>query len=149
MLNKKLVTAEIEDNLTLLDLLRNHFSLLGAKEGCGYGECGTCTVIVDGNAVNACLMLAAFVDNKSVLTIEAAKDMPNDFLPLIQSFVDHGAVQCGYCTPGMIMNAKALIDGSKHLSTEEIKIGMAGNLCRCTGYAKIIKAIESCNCKLQ
>ena len=143
-LNHYPVSIEIEDHLTLLDLLRDHFSLTGAKEGCGYGECGACTVLMDNKAVNACLMLAAFVNNKTILTIEGLKDQRGELDPIQKAFIEHGAVQCGYCTPGMIMSAKALLAENNNPTEKEIKENMAGNICRCTGYVKIVKAIENC-----
>lgn len=144
ILNHNPVSIEIEDNMTLLDLLRNKFSLFGAKEGCGYGECGACTVLVNNQAVNACLMLAAFVDGKEILTIEGLTSQSGDLDPIQKAFINNGAVQCGYCTPGMIMSAKALLIDNNNPTEEEIRENMAGNLCRCTGYVKIVKAIESC-----
>ncbi len=142
-LNKKNVNVVIEEHWTLLEMLREHFELFGSKEGCGYGECGACTVLVDNKAVNACLMLAAFVDQKSVITIEGLTGELGDLHPLQQAFIDHGAIQCGFCSPGMILNAKALLDENPDLNEEEIRRGMAGNLCRCTGYEKIVKAIQA------
>ncbi len=141
-LNGVPVSATIEDNLTLLELLRDQFALKGTKEGCGYGECGTCTVIVNNKAINSCLMLAAFVNDKIVKTIESLQCNEGPVDSLVQSFIDHGAIQCGFCTPGMIMNAKALLDENPNISENGIKEGMAGNLCRCTGYVKINSAIK-------
>lgn len=146
-LNSEQVSIDIEDHMTLLEMLRQHFDLLGAKEGCGYGECGTCTVLVDNKAVSSCLMLAAFVNKRSVQTVEGLAGKPGTLDPLQQAFVYHGAIQCGYCTPGMIMNAKALLSENPNPTREQIRHGMAGNLCRCTGYVKITEAIEACKDK--
>jgi len=128
------------ENVTLLRFLREHAGLTGTKEGCGGGECGACTVLLDGRAVNACLILAAEVDGASVRTIEGeARDgQPSD---LQQAFLRRHAVQCGYCTPGMVMSARALIERNPKPSVEEIKEGLEGNFCRCTGYAQIIEAV--------
>jgi aerobic carbon-monoxide dehydrogenase small subunit len=151
LLNGDPVTADLPDHLTLLEALREEFALRGTKEGCGYGECGSCTVLVDGEAINACLMLAAFVNGKSVQTIEGLAGERGRLDPLQESFVRHGAVQCGFCTPGMIMSAKALLAENASPTRDQIRRGMAGNLCRCTGYAKIVDAVEAsskggCSC---
>ncbi len=131
------------DHTTLLEMLRDEFELIGVKEGCGQGECGSCTVLVDREAVNSCLMLAAYVNGKKVETIEGLAGAQGRLDPLQEAFVKHGAVQCGFCTPGMIMSAKALLDENPCPDRDQIKRGMAGNMCRCTGYIKIIEAIES------
>jgi carbon-monoxide dehydrogenase small subunit len=122
-------------------MLREDFDLTGAKEGCGAGECGACTVIMDGAAVNACLVLAPEVDGKVIQTIEGLSDGKR-LDPLQSAFIDQAALQCGYCTPGMIMTAKAMLEENPTPSFEEIKVGISGNLCRCTGYKKIIQAIQ-------
>ena len=125
----------------LLDVLREDYGLTGSKEGCGEGECGACTVIYNGNAVTSCLMLAGQVNGGSVITLEGVSR--NGELNYIQkAFAEAGAVQCGYCTPGMILAAKALLDKNPNATNDEIKRAMSGNLCRCTGYAKILKAVE-------
>lgn len=220
VLNGERVEAEVEPNLTLLELLREEFELTGAKEGCGVGECGSCTVIVDGDAVNSCLMLAQRVNGKEVLTIEGlSRSVSPDFAPpagsslsdstlrapasqyptpvgsaslnsasaggagdpsqmpdaqkntrpdaqgdvrclpsglsvamaglhpIQRAFLEHGAVQCGFCTPGMIMSAKALLDENPNPTDEEIRKALAGNFCRCTGYVKILEAVRSCYCE--
>ncbi len=132
---------EIDPALRLIDILRDQLKLTGTKEGCGEGECGACTVIVEGQAVNSCLLFAIQVRGKSVITIEGlAGDQELDELQ--QSFINQGAVQCGYCTPGMLMSCKALLMSNPHPTEEEIKLAIAGNLCRCTGYNKIIKAVH-------
>ena len=132
----------VEPHRTLLELLRDELELIGTKCGCEAGECGACTVIMNGESVNACLVLAHEADGAEVETIEGlAKD--GELHPLQESFIELGAIQCGFCTPGMIMAAKALLDKNPNPSTEEIRQGMRGNLCRCTGYVKIVDAIEA------
>ncbi len=132
---------EVEEHHTLLWVSRNQLHLTGAKEGCGTGECGACTVLMDGKAVNACLVLAMEADGHEITTIEGL-GRPGQLHPLQESFVKNGAIQCGFCTPGMVMMAKALLDDNPHPTEDEIRYAMAGNLCRCTGYAKIVKAIQ-------
>ena len=132
----------LDSRRTLLEVLRNDLGLTGTKEGCGEGVCGACTVLLDGKAVNSCLILAVEVRGKEILTIEGLAKVDN-LHPLQQSFIDHWAVQCGFCTPGMILSAKALLDRNPHPNEDEIKRALAGNLCRCTGYSKIVKAITA------
>ncbi|MHC4943978.1 MAG: (2Fe-2S)-binding protein [Planctomycetota bacterium] len=127
---------------TLLDMLRDELELTGSKLGCGEGECGACSVLLDGKLVNACLVLACECDGSDVLTIEGLQT--NGTLhPLQQAFIDHGAVQCGFCTPGMIMAAYALLVNNPSPKEEDVKRGLEGNLCRCTGYQKILDAVLS------
>jgi carbon-monoxide dehydrogenase small subunit len=140
-LNGDRVKTEIESHWSLLQLLRDHLELTGTKEGCGKGECGTCTVIVDGKAVNSCLYPAMELEGREVLTIEGLADGEGNLHPIQKAFVEHGAVQCGFCTPGMLMSAKALLDEKPKPSEEEIRTAIAGNFCRCTGYVQIIEAI--------
>ena len=141
-LNDRLVTREVEENARLLDVIRDDIGLTGTKEGCGIGECGACTVILEGEAVASCFVLAMSVEGKHVTTVEGL--MQNGKLhPLQQSFLDHYALQCGFCTPGFLMSAKALLDKNPHPTREEIKVAISGNLCRCTGYEQIIEAIEA------
>ena len=140
--NSKLYQLSVPPWRTLLEVIREDLGLSGTKEGCGLGECGACTVIMEGRAVNSCLVLAAEADGKQITTIEGLAD-GDKLHPLQQAFVDHGGLQCGFCTPGMIMSAKALLDENPTPSEEEIKRGIAGNLCRCTGYTKIIESIKA------
>jgi aerobic-type carbon monoxide dehydrogenase small subunit (CoxS/CutS family) len=134
-------SASVPPETTLLQLLRDQVHLTGAKLGCDVGDCGACTVIVDGKAVNACLMLAAQLNGRQVLTIEglAGKDRLH---PLQKAFEESGALQCGFCGPGVILSAKVLLDENPDPSTHEIRDALAGNLCRCTGYAKMIEAVQ-------
>lgn len=134
-------TASVPPETTLLMLLREQFNLTGAKLGCDVGDCGACTVIVDGKPVNACLMLAVQAEGRSVLTIEglATQDRLH---PIQKTFEDQASLQCGFCGPGVILSAKALLDRSPDPSTQEIRDALSGNLCRCTGYTKMIEAIH-------
>lgn len=142
-LNGETVQVEVEPTWTILYLLREVFELTGVKEGCGYGECGACTIIMDGKAVNSCLLPAIEAEGHSITTIEGVMTRDGALDPIQQAFIDNGAVQCGFCTPGMIMSAKALLDENPSPTEEEIREAIAGNLCRCTGYVKIIDAIKS------
>ena len=127
---------------TLLEVLREDLQLTGTKEGCGEGECGSCTVIMGGKPVNSCLVPAVEVDNQEIVTIEGLADGEN-LHPIQKAFVTHAGMQCGFCTPGMIMSAKALLDRNPSPSDEEIREGIAGNFCRCTGYTKIFDSIQA------
>ncbi len=133
----------IEDHWTLLHLIREELGYTGTKEGCGSGECGACTVIVDGEAVNSCLYLATEIDGKELTTIEGLAAADGTLHPIQKSFVENGGIQCGFCSPGMIMSAKALLDKTPSAPEEEIKEAIAGNLCRCTGYVQIIDSIKA------
>ncbi|MEC9488616.1 MAG: (2Fe-2S)-binding protein [Halanaerobium sp.] len=126
----------------LLDALRGKLNLTGVKEGCGIGECGACTVILDGRAVNSCLVLTAQIDGSEVRTVEGL-EVNGRLDPLQEAFIEEQAVQCGFCTPGMLMSARALLDKNPAPTEEEIKTAIEGNLCRCTGYSQIIEAIQS------
>lgn len=141
MLNEKSVSMDIDPKTTLLSLLREELFLTGTKEGCGSGECGACTVLMDGVAVNSCLVLAPQINGAEIITIEAL-ETDGKLDRLQQSFIEHHAVQCGFCTPGMLMSAKALLLKNPRPTQEEIKIALSGNLCRCTGYQNIIAAVE-------
>ncbi len=139
--NGKSCSLDICPTMRLIDLLRDELGLTGTKEGCGEGECGACTVIIDGEAVNSCLVLAPQVRGKEIITVEGlAGDGELDSLQ--QKFIEHSAVECGFCTPGMLMSAKALLMKNPHPSEEEIRQALAGNLCRCSGYSKIIEAVK-------
>lgn len=131
----------IEPWWNLAHVLREHLHLTGTKIGCGTGDCGTCTVLVDGKAVKSCLYLVMKARGKSILTIEGLKGENGELHPLQRAFIDYFAVQCGYCTPGMIMMAKAMLDENPDVTEEEVKSELSGNLCRCTGYTKIIEAV--------
>lgn len=135
------ICMNVDPTMTLLNLLRNELLLTGTKEGCSTGECGACTVLMDGIAVNACLVLAAQVNESEIITIEAL-EQDGQLDRLQQSFIENHAVQCGFCTPGMLMSAKALLLKNPNPTEAEIKIGLSGNLCRCTGYGNIVKAVE-------
>lgn len=139
--NGKDYALSLPARTTLLEALRDYLGLTGTKEGCGKGECGACTVLVNGSVVNSCLMLAAQAEDKEVLTIEGLSEDGMD--PLQKAFIDEGAVQCGFCTPGMVISAKALLMENPDPSEEAIKEAISGNLCRCTGYLKIIRAIKA------
>ena len=141
IVNGSEVELAVMPQRTLLEVLREDLRLTGTKLGCGEGDCGACTVILDGRAVNACLILALQADGREVLTIEGLAN-GRELHPIQQAFVDHGAVQCGFCSPGMILSAKALLDAHPKPSPADIRAGIAGNLCRCTGYQKIVEAIE-------
>jgi carbon-monoxide dehydrogenase small subunit len=134
--------AAAKPNDTLLDVLRETLGFVGTKEGCGVGECGACTVVMNGRPVLSCLILALDAVGSEIITIEGLTQ-GEKLDPLQQSFVEHGAVQCGFCTPGMILTAKDLLSRNEHPTSEEIKQAVAGNFCRCTGYVKILEAIEA------
>ncbi len=140
--NGKKHALKIAPNLRLLDILRDELRLTGTKEGCGVGECGACTVILNGRVANSCMVLAGQCDGSEITTIEGLSTK-GKLHPLQQSFIDHGAVQCGFCIPGMIMSAKALLDEKPRPTEEEIRTAIAGNLCRCTGYEQIVEAIKT------
>ncbi len=146
--NGRTVTVAVEPGLRLLDVLRDVLHLTGTKEGCGEGECGACSVILDGELVDSCLVLAPQAHGKEVVTIEGIS-REGELDALQRAFLTAGAVQCGYCTPGMILAAKALLSRNPNPGRQEIARGISGNLCRCTGYAKIVKAVELAAAELQ
>lgn len=134
-------SLRVKVNHTLLDVLRNDLGLTGTKEGCGEGDCGACTVLLQGKPVNSCLIFAVDADGKEITTIEGlARD--GVLHPLQKAFIEEGAVQCGFCSPGILLTAKGLLDETPSPTEEEIRMGIAGNLCRCTGYVRIVKAIQ-------
>ena len=141
-LNGSKVAVTVESHHRLIDVLRGPLGLTGTKEGCGQGECGSCTVIIDGQAVNSCLYPALEVEGKDVVTIEGLRGPKNELSVVQQAFVDQGAIQCGFCTPGMIMSAKALLDSNPEPSDEDIQEALLGHLCRCTGYVQIVEAVK-------
>lgn len=147
-LNMEVIEVAVSPSETLLDVLREKLHLTGTKRGCGKGECGACTVIFNGKAVNACLVPAMRAKGADIQTIEGVGG-PDGLHPLQQSFIDKGAVQCGFCTPGMIMSGKALLDKNKSPSKDQIREAVGGNICRCTGYIKIEEAVEDAAFKLR
>lgn len=142
ILNGDEVTAEVPVTWSLLRTLREYFELTGPKEGCGVGECGACTVIVDGKAVNSCIYPVAEVEGKSVMTVEGLVGEDGTLHPLQKAFLENNGVQCGFCTSGMIMSAKALLDENPEPDEDEIRTSISGNLCRCTGYVQIVESVQ-------
>ncbi|MCX8021839.1 MAG: (2Fe-2S)-binding protein [Syntrophorhabdaceae bacterium] len=140
--NGKDYELQVKPWATLLDVIREEIGLTGTKEGCGEGECGACTVIMDGMAVNSCIVLAMEANNREVITIEGLAE--GDRLhPIQEAFLEKGGMQCGFCTPGMIMSTKVLLDGNKNPTDEEIRKALEGNFCRCTGYTKIFESVKA------
>jgi carbon-monoxide dehydrogenase small subunit len=148
---KQIIQLHVNNNLhevmvsprdLLVDVLRNQLGLIGSKKGCGHGDCGTCTVLVDDKAILSCITLAIGCQGKKITTIEGIEDQ-GKLHPIQQAFVDYGAIQCGFCTPGMVISAKALLDKNPDPTQDDIKRGLSGNLCRCTGYVKIIEAVQA------
>ena len=135
---------EVKASRTLLDVIREEIGLTGTKKGCDEGDCGACTVLIDGKPMTSCLVLAVDAQGKEILTIEGLSSDPQELHPLQAAFLKYGAVQCGYCTPGMILSAKSLLDRTPNPTEQEIRRVIAGNLCRCTGYVKIVEAIKAC-----
>jgi carbon-monoxide dehydrogenase small subunit len=139
--NGQAYRLQVDADAFLVDVLREELNLTGTKKACNEGECGACTVILNGKPVNSCLVMAARLDGANIVTIEGVGDAEN-LHPLQEAFISAGAVQCGYCTPGMILSAKALLDANSNPSEAEIRTGLSGNLCRCTGYKKIVQAVK-------
>lgn len=148
-LNGSEVKVKVEDHWRLIDCLRDALNLTGTKEGCGEGECGACTVLVDGKAVNSCLYPALEAQGKNIITIEGLGGLKNRISPIQKAFVDSGAIQCGFCTSGMILAAKGLLDSNPNPSDSDIREALQGNLCRCTGYVQIMEAIRETAIKLR
>ena len=149
VLNGSEVAVDVEAHQRLIDVLRGSLGHTGTKEGCGEGECGACTVIVDGRAVNSCLYPALEAEGRSITTIEGLRSIDNQLSVIQQAFVERGGIQCGFCTPGMIMSTKALLDQNPDPTEEEIRDALVGNLCRCTGYVQIIESVKSAAQKLK
>ncbi|MEO8167765.1 MAG: (2Fe-2S)-binding protein [bacterium] len=145
-INSRSYSLDINPNQTLLDLLRDEMGLMGTKRGCEVGECGACTVLINGKAVNSCLILAPQIDGQEITTVEGLAG--GEKLDVLQeSFLDHEAVHCGFCTPGMLMSAKELLNGNPQPTEDDIRLAISGNLCRCTGYVQIVEAIEAASRK--
>jgi carbon-monoxide dehydrogenase small subunit len=144
VLNGKTVSLGVSGSRRLLDVLREDLRLTGAKEGCGEGECGACSILIDGRVVNSCLVAAGQVDGCSIVTVEGLAMPDGKLSALQQSFIERGAAQCGICTPGMLLAAHVLLQENPRPSEDEVRVGLAGNLCRCTGYTKIIDAVLAC-----
>lgn len=147
-LNGKKMALEVPSHRLLLDLLRDEIGLTGTKEGCGTGDCGACTVILNGKPVNSCLIFSGELEGADLVTIEGLKIGP-ELHPVQQAFIQDGGVQCGYCTSGMLMMAKSLLDENISPTEEEIRFALSGNLCRCTGYAKIVQAVQDAAAELR
>lgn len=140
--NKKTVETEIEPYARLLDVLRDNFGFIGVKEGCGIGECGACTILMNGKKVNSCMILAAQAQGAEILTIEGVENADGSMHPVQEAFLEKGAVQCGFCTPGMVISSYQLLNENPDPSDQDIKEAISGNLCRCTGYKQIINAVH-------
>ena len=141
--NKKTVETEIEPYARLLDVLRDNFGFTGVKEGCGIGECGACTILMNGKKVNSCMILAAQAQGAEIITIEGVENADGSMHPVQEAFLEKGAVQCGFCTPGMVLSSYHLLSENKNPTDREIKEAISGNLCRCTGYKQIINAVHT------
>jgi carbon-monoxide dehydrogenase small subunit len=146
--NGKAAQIEADPSTRVIDVLRDNLGLTGTKEGCGRGECGACTILLDGEPVNACLLLAGKIVGREITTIEGLAGSDGELHPIQEAFLDAGAVQCGFCTPGMVLSTKALLDANEEPETEEIEEALSGNLCRCTGYSKIVEAVREAGRRL-
>ena len=142
-LNGKDVEKMVDVRASLTDMLRNDYHMTSVKKGCEVGECGACNVLIDGEAFNSCIYLAVWAEGKHIRTLESLLGPNGELSDIQQAFLEEAAVQCGFCTPGIIMSAKALLDSNPHPTREEIKVAISGNLCRCTGYEQIVEAIEA------
>jgi len=140
--NGKKVELAVDERESLLDTLRNRLDLTSVKKGCEVGECGACTVLVDGEAIDSCIYLAMWADGKSVMTVEGLKDENGELSPIQRAFIEEAAVQCGFCTPGIIMSAVEIVGSGKRYTKDELRKLISGHLCRCTGYENILKAVE-------
>ena len=147
-LNGKKTSVEVQVHRLLLDLLRDEIGLTGTKEGCGTGDRGACTVLLNGKPVNSCLILSGELDGAEIVTIEGLKLGP-ELHPIQKAFIQDGGAQCGYCTPGMLMMSKALLEENPNPTEEDIRFALSGNLCRCTGYAKIVQAVQDAAVELR
>ena len=147
-LKGKPMSLEVQPHRLLLDLLRDEIGLTGTKEGCGTGDCGACTVLLNGKPVNSCLILSGELDGAEIVTIEGLKIGP-ELHPVQKAFIQDGGAQCGYCTPGMLMMSKALLEENPNPTEEDIRFALSGNLCRCTGYAKIVQAVQDAAVELR
>lgn len=141
--NGESVSLAVDPNAMLLDVLRDQLELTGAKEGCGMGECGACTVIMNGHTVNTCILPAMEAEGAEIITVEGLIQEDGSLAPIQQAFVEHGAIQCGFCTPGMVMSAQALLMENPHPTEDDIRRSLAGNICRCTGYNQIVAAVQA------
>jgi len=146
--NGEIRKVDVPADMRVIDLLRDVLELTGTKEGCGKGECGACTILLDGKPVNSCLLYAPKLNGKKVQTIEGITKRDEELNPIQEAFIEEGAVQCGFCTPGMILSAKALLEQNPHPNEEEIEEALSGNICRCTGYSKVIKAVKNASVKI-
>jgi carbon-monoxide dehydrogenase small subunit len=146
--NGEMKKVDVPADMRAIDLIRDVLGLTGTKEGCGKGECGACTILLDGKPVNSCLLCAPKLHGREIVTIEGVTKEGGKLHPIQEAFLEEGAVQCGFCTPGMIMSSKALLEKNSHPTEEEIEEAISGNICRCTGYIKIIKAIKSASNKM-
>lgn len=140
--NGKAVENYVDPRASLTDMLRNDYRLLSVKQGCSVGECGACTVIIDGETYNSCIYLAVWADGKDIRTVESLETDEGGITPLQQAFIDEGAVQCGFCTPGFLMSATAIVESGRDYTRAELRRLLSGNLCRCTGYENIVTAVE-------